>query len=108
MTSQSYCIAFAPTLLVAGGGVRVTTELRFEREIHCSGRVDVAGNGEEDGRGGSSRLVPGVAHPRDVHPCVQPQPEAQLGGVVLDVADVIDVKFGTRTLPPAKAGRPGQ
>ena len=51
----------------------------------------------------ASGLLPGVAHPGNIGICVLPQPEDQLGGVVLDVADVVDVQLGSRAFAPTKA-----
>lgn len=50
-------------------------------------------------------LLPARAHPGHVFIEVDAQPEAQLGGVMLDMADVGDVEFGTVVFLPVEAGR---
>ena len=46
--------------------------------------------------------APNSRHPDPIHgmstPWSNPQPQAELGGVVLDVADVVDVQLGAREL----------
>ena len=65
---------------------------------------------EVRGDGGAlfSLFFPRVADPRDVHARVQPQAEAELGGVVLHVADVVNVQLRARALAPMKPRPPGE
>jgi hypothetical protein len=41
-----------------------------------------------------------MPYPRHFHVRIKLQSKTQLGGMMLDVPDVIDVKLGARALPP--------